>query len=80
MSLAGHLSTDELVIKPGGVYQGKKIAWTWPFNSQSNPKLSYRCLLFEDGSLTCNCPGWAKRVVNGVRECKHTRRRFNFEE
>jgi len=34
---------------------------------------TYQVLKYKDGSLSCDCPGWTKRCVNGVRTCKHVR-------
>ena len=45
------------------------------FTSKSNPKNSYETLVYQDGSISCNCPGWTRRVdhsLGGLRECKHT--------
>jgi len=50
----------------------KVIIQRIPFRSKSDPSKSYETLVYADGSLSCSCPGWCKRVVNGVRECKHT--------
>lgn len=44
------------------------------FRSSSSPEKVYTTLLLSDGSTTCNCPGWTRRVgVNGGRLCVHTR-------
>lgn len=43
---------------------------TWTFESSSNPNKVYETQLHDDGSTSCNCPGWTKRAV---RTCKHTR-------
>jgi hypothetical protein len=34
---------------------------------------SYETIRYNDGTVSCNCPGWTKRTRNGGRECKHTR-------
>ena len=50
------------------------IAKVWTFRSDSNPKKFYETLLYEDGSTSCNCPGWTRQVRgNGQRTCKHVR-------
>lgn len=33
---------------------------------------TYEVVLWQNGELTCNCPGWII-PKNGVRSCKHTR-------
>jgi hypothetical protein len=45
----------------------------WKFRSSSNPQKLYETLQYENGSTSCNCPGWTKRCVDGVRTCTHTR-------
>jgi hypothetical protein len=50
----------------------KTIAQSWRFESSSSGKL-YETLRYTDGSTSCDCPGWTRRCVNGVRTCKHTR-------
>jgi hypothetical protein len=52
----------------------KTIAKTWWFESGSNPDKKYETLQYEDGTTSCNCMGWCRRVdPNGLRSCKHTR-------
>jgi hypothetical protein len=52
----------------------KAVAKVWTFVSGSNPNKSYETLQYTDGSTSCNCPGWTRRVdANGNRTCKHTR-------
>jgi hypothetical protein len=52
----------------------KKIAKTWTFASDSNPKRKYQTLQYSDGSTSCNCKGWTQRTTtDGSRSCKHTR-------
>jgi hypothetical protein len=48
------------------------IAKVWYFPSSSG-NATYETLQYEDGSISCNCPGWTRRCTNGVRSCKHTR-------
>lgn len=50
----------------------KIITKLWRFSSSSSDKL-YETLQYSDGSVSCDCFGWTKRVKNGVRTCKHTR-------
>jgi len=41
--------------------------------SSSNPNKVYETLVYQDGSVSCNCPGWTRRVApDGSRSCKHT--------
>ena len=51
----------------------QSIAKVWTFCSDSNPDKEYETLQYADGSTSCNCPGWTRRVVDGSRSCKHTR-------
>lgn len=54
----------------------KTICKVWYFASDSNPGKEYETLLYNDGSLSCNCKGWCmkKKVdMNGQRSCRHTR-------
>ena len=49
------------------------IVYRKRFTSKSNPANSYETLIYQDNSISCNCPGWTRRVTpSGVRECKHT--------
>jgi len=51
-----------------------KITKVWTFGSDSNPSKTYETLKYDDGSSSCNCPGWTRRVAaDGSRSCKHTR-------
>ena len=51
----------------------KEIAKVWEFNSSSSTKV-YETLQYTDGTTSCNCPGWTRRVAaDGSRSCKHTR-------
>jgi hypothetical protein len=51
----------------------KPIERVYPFKSKSNPSApGYECRLYKDGTTSCNCPGWTRRNMNDVRECKHT--------
>ena len=52
----------------------KQISKVWTFASDSNPNIEYETLQFTDGSTSCNCKGWTRRVAaDGSRSCKHTR-------
>jgi hypothetical protein len=52
----------------------KPISQVWTFESDSNPDISYETLRYTDRSMSCNCPGWTRRVAaDGSRSCKHTR-------
>jgi hypothetical protein len=51
-----------------------KISQVWTFSSDSNPSLEYETLQYLDGTTSCNCKGWTRRVsADGTRSCKHTR-------
>ena len=52
----------------------KTIATVYFYESSSNADKLYQCLQYEDGTLSCDCPGWCKRAASdGTRTCKHTR-------
>ena len=45
--------------------------WYFPSSSGNN---TYETLQYDDGSTSCGCPGWCRRVAaDGSRSCKHTR-------
>ena len=50
--------------------------FTWAFKS-SQPRggtiISYVAQLNQDGTLSCNCPGWIFAKKNQERACKHTK-------
>jgi hypothetical protein len=49
------------------------IAKCWTFVSSSGDR-RYQTLLYVDGTTSCDCPGWCRRVAaDGSRSCKHTR-------
>ena len=49
------------------------IAQCWTFTSSSG-RGRYQTLLYADGTTSCDCPGWCRRVApDGSRTCKHTR-------
>ena len=52
----------------------KQITRVWTFASDSNPSITYQTLRYLDGSTSCNCKGWTRRVAaDGSRSCKHSR-------
>ena len=52
----------------------KQITRVWTFASDSNPNIEYETLQYTDGTTSCNCKGWTRRVAaDGTRSCKHTR-------
>jgi hypothetical protein len=52
----------------------KQITRVWTFASDSNPNIEYETLQYMDGSTSCKCKGWTRRVVaDGTRSCKHCR-------
>ena len=53
---------------------GKTVAKVWTFESDSSPGKTYEALQYTDGSTSCGCMGWTRRVApDGSRSCKHTR-------
>lgn len=51
----------------------KEVARKFRFESSSGNGV-YETLLYTDGTTSCNCPGWTRRVAaDGSRSCKHTR-------
>ena len=52
----------------------KQINRVWSFASDSNPNIEYETLQYTDGTTSCNCKGWTRRVAqDGSRSCKHSR-------
>src|SRR5512146_930952 len=52
----------------------KPIQQAWTFQSESNPKIEYQTLQYGDGTKSCDCKGWTRRVASdGSRSCKHCR-------
>jgi hypothetical protein len=47
----------------------KTPVYRWKFQSSSGTG-TYETLKYNDGSLSCDCPGWTRRAI---RSCKHTR-------
>jgi len=52
---------------------------TVPFKSKTNPANSYEVVEWENGEITCSCPGWTRRCIGGVRECKRVQTDFRWE-
>lgn len=51
----------------------KRPIYAWCFRSSSSKKL-YETIRYTDSSLSCDCPGWTRRVApDGSRTCKHVR-------
>ena len=49
------------------------ISKCWTFASSSGSG-RYQTLQYADGSTSCECPGWCRRVAaDGSRSCKYTR-------
>lgn len=49
------------------------ISKCWTFASSSGSG-RYQTLQYADGTTSCECPGWCRRVAaDGSRSCKHTR-------
>jgi hypothetical protein len=60
--------------QPFNPAMSKNISQVWTFSSDSNPSVSYQTLRYVDGTTSCNCKGWTRRVaLDGTRSCKHTR-------
>ena len=50
----------------------KEIIRRETYRSSSNASKLYETLLYDDGTTSCNCPGWTRRVApDGSRTCKH---------
>jgi len=49
----------------------KPIKLKEPLSSNGHTK--YCTVLWDDGTYSCNCPGWSFKR-NGERKCKHTKR------
>jgi hypothetical protein len=51
----------------------KTIVKSFQFRSKSDASIVYSTLIFQDGTVSCNCAGWCKRVADdGSRSCRHT--------
>jgi len=51
---------------------GKKKTWT--FTSSSNPNKKYTTVLWDDGTWSCDCPGWKFKRGSKPRICKHIKK------
>jgi hypothetical protein len=52
----------------------KPVRQVWTFRSDSDPDTEYQTLQYADGTTSCACKGWTRRVAaDGSRSCKHTR-------
>ncbi len=52
----------------------KQVTRVWTFVSDSNSNVEYQTLQYADGSTSCDCLGWCRRVAaDGSRSCKHVR-------
>jgi hypothetical protein len=52
----------------------KTVTRVWTFKSDSNTSKSYETLQYDDGTTSCGCMGWTRRIAaDGSRSCKHTR-------
>ncbi|HXJ55897.1 MAG TPA: hypothetical protein VNU68_04455 [Verrucomicrobiae bacterium] len=51
----------------------KAVSKAWVFASSSGSG-KYQTLLYSDGTTSCECKGWTRRVAaDGSRSCRHTR-------
>ena len=51
----------------------KVITKLWVFASSSSDK-KHQTLQYDDGTISCGCPGWTRRcTAEGYRTCRHTR-------
>ncbi len=52
--------------------KGKTAIREYHYRSSSDAGITYTTLLYSDGTASCNCPGWTRRVAkDGSRTCKH---------
>ena len=52
--------------------KGKSILKSFQTRSKSNPSLVHTTLVYQDGTMSCNCPGWIRHVqADGTRHCRH---------
>ena len=50
-----------------------EIAICYVFESESRPGKTYQCLLYVNGTTSCDCKGWTMKRANVPRSCRHTR-------
>lgn len=48
------------------------VAAAWAFAS-SHGATTYETLLYPDGTLSCDCPGWVFQKAGRPRGCRHTK-------
>lgn len=53
----------------------RTVSAVYTFASKSDPdKEPYQTLVYDDGTLSCDCPGWTRRrQADGSRTCRHVR-------
>jgi hypothetical protein len=60
---------------------GKIKVATWRYNSKSSPGKEYETALWDDGKLSCDCPGWVLHVSDeGERSCKHVKLNSHYAD
>jgi hypothetical protein len=65
------MSFGNLVKRP---WKNMKAAVHVYWFASSTSSKTYETIRYDDGTCSCDCPGWCKRVAsNGCRSCKHTR-------
>ena len=47
--------------------------WIWTFESSTSPGVSYETIEYDNGRVTCNCPGWRFKKGDKPRTCKHVK-------
>ena len=47
--------------------------WIWTFQSDSTQGVEYETIEYENGRVTCNCPGWRFKKGDKPRTCKHVK-------
>lgn len=58
------------------IMPSKTIASLFVFRSDSDATKTYQTLVYQDGTMSCECPGWKfkkKLTPDGQRTCKHLR-------
>jgi hypothetical protein len=49
-----------------------KVSKKYMFPSSSAPGVAYTVFQYDDGSTSCDCPGWINKKKDKPRGCKHT--------
>ncbi len=71
--LLNRLTKERMAKKKKAKEVNKRITHVWTFASSSGSG-TYETLQYADGSTSCACMGWCRRVASdGSRSCKHTR-------